>query len=139
MLSWFWLASPTLIQLDMGCEPADTNADGWLLLQSVTSPRPHAGIFLARDGIDQRARSGNRQLASLTAAQSRRPSVRRCEGEGIDVLVAVVGAHGFPRRLFSSAAERLQEGEGNVELVHDPYRLVSQSNFTMKLSGKGAE
>ena len=40
---------------------------------------------------------------------------------------------------FSSAAERSQEGEGNVELVHDPRRLVSQSNFTMKLSGKGAE
>ena len=29
MLSWFWLASPTLTQLDMGCEPADTNADGY--------------------------------------------------------------------------------------------------------------
>ena len=53
--------------------------------------------------------------------------------------MAVVGAPCCPRHLFSSAAERSQEGEGNVELVHDPYRLVSQSNFTMKLSGKGAE
>ena len=53
-----------------------------------------------------------------------------------DRIVAVQRLSATP---FSSAAERFQEGEWNVELVIDPRWFVPQSNFTMKLSGHGAK
>jgi hypothetical protein len=38
--------------------------------------------------------------------------------------------------LVSIGAERSQDGQRNVEFVHDSRGLISQSNITMKLIGK---